>query len=57
MDGFSGRLSLRQYKGLTAYTTLGLTRARVFGPENGGIIFGSPVDRTVVRAGRARKPD
>jgi len=49
MDGFSSRLSLRQYKGLTAYTTLGHTRARVFGPENGGLIFGSPVDRTVVR--------
>ena len=49
MDGFSSRLSLRQYKGLTAYTTLGHTRARVFGPENGGLIFGSPVDRSVVR--------
>jgi hypothetical protein len=49
MDGFSSRLSLRQYKGLSAYTTLGHTRARVFGPENGGIIFGSPVDRSVVR--------
>jgi len=49
MDGFSARLSLRQYKGLTAYTTLGHTRARVFGPENGGLIFGSPVDVSVVR--------
>jgi hypothetical protein len=49
MDGFSSRLSLRRYKGLTAYTTLGHTRARVFGPENGGLIFGSPVDRSVVR--------
>jgi hypothetical protein len=49
MDGFSARLSLRQYKGLSAYTTLGHTRARVFGPENGGLIFGSPVDRSVVR--------
>jgi hypothetical protein len=49
MDGFSSRLSLRQYKGLSAYTTLGHTRARVFGPENGGLIFGSPVDRSVVR--------
>ena len=39
MDGFSSRLSLRQYKGLTAYTQLGHTRARVFGPENGGLIF------------------
>ena len=49
MDGVSARLSLRQYKGLTGYTTLGHTRARVFGPENGGLIFGSPVDRTVAR--------
>jgi hypothetical protein len=39
MDGFSARLSLRQYKGLTAYTQFGHTRARVFGPENGGLIF------------------
>ena len=39
MDGFSSRLSLRQFKGLTAYTQFGHTRARVFGPENGGLIF------------------
>jgi hypothetical protein len=49
MDGFSARPSLRHYKGLSANTTLGHTRARVFGPENGGLIFGSPVDRSVVR--------
>jgi hypothetical protein len=49
MDGVSARLSLRQHKGLSAYTTLGHTRARVFGPEIGGLIFGSPVDRSVVR--------
>ncbi len=49
MDGFSSRLSLREYKGLTAYANLGHTRARVFGPENGGLIFGSPVDVSVVR--------
>ena len=39
MDGFSSKLLLRQYKGLTAYTQLGHTRSRVFGPENGGLIF------------------
>ncbi len=39
MDGFSSKLSLRQYKGLVAYTQLGHTRARVFGPEDGGLIF------------------
>ena len=54
MDGFSSRLSLRQYKGLTAYTQLGHTRARVFGPENGGLIFGSPVDPDACRAHRPR---
>jgi hypothetical protein len=49
MDGFSSRLSLRQYGGLSAYVTLGHTRARVFGPENGGLIFDAPVDVSVVR--------
>jgi hypothetical protein len=49
MDGFSSRLSLRQWKGLTGYVNLGHTRARVFGPENGGLIFGSPVDVSVLR--------
>jgi len=49
MDGLAARLSLRQYKGLSGFVTLGHTRARVFGPENGGLIFGSPVDRSVVR--------
>ena len=39
MDGFSSKLLLRQYKGLTAYTQFGHTRSRVFGPENGGLIF------------------
>jgi outer membrane receptor protein involved in Fe transport len=49
MDGLAARLSLRQYEGLSGFVTLGHTRARVFGPENGGLIFGSPVDRSVVR--------
>lgn len=49
MDGVSARLTLRQYKGISAFTTLGHARARVFGPEIGGLIFGSPVDRSVVR--------
>jgi hypothetical protein len=49
MDGVSARLVLREYKGLSAFTTLGHTRARVFGPETGGLIFDAPVDRSVVR--------
>jgi hypothetical protein len=49
MDGVSARLALREYKGLSAFATLGHTRARVFGPETGGLIFDAPVDRSVVR--------
>ncbi len=49
MDGVSARLRLRPFNGFTAFSTLGHTRARVFGPEIGGLIFGSPVDRSVVR--------
>ena len=39
MDGFSLRLAMKNTHGLTAFTTLGHTRARVFGPETGGLIF------------------
>ncbi len=49
MDGFSSRLSLRQWKGLSAYLNLGHTRARVFGPENGGLIFQAPINVSVLR--------
>jgi hypothetical protein len=49
MDGFSSRLNFRQYKGLTAYLNLGHTRARVFGPENGGLIFSAPINVGVLR--------
>jgi hypothetical protein len=43
IDGFSGRVSLPTYKGLTAYTVLSHTRARFFAPEVGGLIFNSPL--------------
>jgi len=39
MDGFAIRLTMAQAKGFSLFTTLGHTRARIFGPENGGIIF------------------
>ncbi len=41
MDGFSMKLGMKQTKGLTAFASLGHTRARVFGPETGGLIFNS----------------
>ena len=39
MDGFALKLTMAETKGLSFFTTLGHTRARIFGPENGGIIF------------------
>jgi hypothetical protein len=43
IDGFSSRISLPTYHGITAYTVLSHTRARFFAPENGGLIFNSPL--------------
>ncbi len=49
IDGFSARLNLAPIHGFSAFTVLGHTRARFFGPENGGIIFNSPIDVSVFR--------
>jgi len=49
IDGVSLRLSTSNLHGFQAYTTLGHTRARFFGPEVGGIIFNSPLDTGVFR--------
>ncbi|HEY1472031.1 MAG TPA: TonB-dependent receptor [Candidatus Acidoferrum sp.] len=39
MDGFAIKLTMAETKGFSFFTTLGHTRARIFGPEVGGIIF------------------
>jgi hypothetical protein len=44
IDGVSARFSTSNLHGFQAYTTLGHTRARFFGPEDGGLIFNSPLD-------------
>src|SRR6201999_328922 len=49
IDGVSARITLTDLKGITAYTVLGHTRARFFGPENGGLIFNSPLNSSVFR--------
>ncbi len=49
IDGFSVRFSTPDLKGFQAYTTMGHTRARYFGPSNGGLIFNSPIDTGVFR--------
>ena len=49
IDGVSARISTANLHGFQAYTSLGHTRARFFGPEDGGIIFNSPLDTGVFR--------
>jgi len=44
LDGFSIRINLPQYHGLTAYSGMGHTRARFFPPEVGGLVFNSPLN-------------
>jgi hypothetical protein len=39
VDGFTGRVSSINYRGLQAYLTFGHSRARYFPPEVGGLIF------------------
>lgn len=49
IDGAAARITLTDLHGFTAYMILGHTRARFFGPENGGLIFNSPVSDSVFR--------
>ncbi len=49
IDGVSLRLSTPNLRGFQAYTTMGHTRSRYFGPEVGGLIFNSPLDTSVFR--------
>ncbi len=49
IDGVAVRISTPNLHGFRAATTMGHTRARFFGPENGGLIFNSPVDDSVFR--------
>ncbi|MBV8897457.1 MAG: TonB-dependent receptor [Acidobacteriaceae bacterium] len=49
IDGVSGRISTSNLHGFQAYVTMGHTRARFFGPEQGGLIFNSPLDAGAFR--------
>ena len=49
IDGAAARIVLTQVKGISAYSVLGHTRARFFGPENGGLVFNSPLNTSVFR--------
>ena len=49
VDGVSARIATPDLHGFEAFTSLGHTRARYFGPSNGGIIFNSPLNSGVFR--------
>lgn len=49
VDGVSLRVSSSNIHGFQAFTTIGHTRARYFGPSNGGLIFNSPLNAGAFR--------
>ena len=49
LDGFGIRANLLNTHGFTVYSVMGHARARYFPPENGGVIFNSPVNTQVFR--------
>ena len=49
IDGLGIRINLAGIHGFSAYSVMGHTRSRFFGPENGGLIFNSPLDTGVFR--------
>jgi outer membrane receptor protein involved in Fe transport len=49
INGLSGRINLVKHRGFSAFTVLGHNRARFFNPENGGILFNSPLPTGVFR--------
>ncbi|GAC1435138.1 MAG: hypothetical protein NVS1B11_20030 [Terriglobales bacterium] len=44
IDGAAVRVNVPDFHGLSAYSVLGHTRSRFFGPEIGGIIFNNPAN-------------
>lgn len=49
IDGFAIRVNVPETHGVSAYSVMGHTRARFFGPEIGGILFNSPVETSAFR--------
>jgi hypothetical protein len=49
IDGLAVRVNVTPVHGFSAYSVIGHTRSRFFGPEVGGILFNSPVDASVFR--------
>lgn len=49
IDGVSARINLVKHRGFSAFTVMGHNRARFFNPENGDLIFNSPLATGVFR--------
>jgi hypothetical protein len=49
IDGLAARVTLADLHGLSAYTVMGHTRSRFFGPEIGGLVFNNVPDNGVFR--------
>ena len=49
IDGLAARITLSEFHGFTAYTVMGHTRSRFFGPEIGGLVFNNLPDSGVFR--------
>ena len=46
IDGFGIKVTMPAYKGISAYSVMGHTRSRFFGPEIGGVLFNDPTIKT-----------
>jgi hypothetical protein len=55
IDGLSARITLVKHAGFSAFTVIGHNRARYFNPENGGILFNSPLPTGVFRIDHDQK--
>jgi hypothetical protein len=55
IDGVSARINVVKHGGFSAFTVIGHNRARYFNPENGGIIFNSPLPAGVFRIDHDQK--
>jgi len=49
IDGLAARITLADFHGLAAYTVMGHTRSRFFGPEIGGLVFNDVPQNGVFR--------
>ena len=49
IDGLAARMTLAEIRGFSAYTVMGHTRSRFFGPEIGGLVFNNAPRNGVFR--------